>query len=75
MPKYGPYNTLTNLGIDNLGGSRKKFSPEPVSYLCWVAGDKSRCFSFTALTVEAAEQQAAKHFGVSETRIMSRRET
>lgn len=41
-------------------------------YLCWVAGDRSRCWSFNALSVDVAEKLAAKHFGVSELRIMSR---
>lgn len=38
----------------------------------WVAGDNPRCWTFDAINTEEAEKLAARHFGVSEMRVMSK---
>lgn len=42
------------------------------TFHCWVAGDSSRCWNFEAVSKDEADKLAAKRFGVSELRIMSR---
>ena len=41
-------------------------------FMCWVVGDDRRNWDFNAIDKEQAEKLAARNFGVSELRVMSK---